>query len=72
MPRDSRRGGHVSTGAYPVHRARAGDLHVLRGGRPWAHDVCSLSRTLCDSPIWLGVATGAAGVLYLLLRGMRY
>jgi hypothetical protein len=41
-------------------------------GSPWAHDVCSLSRTLCDSPIWLGVATGAAGVLYLLLRGMRY
>ena len=41
-------------------------------GSPWAHDVCSLSQTLCGQPIWLAVASGVAAMLYLALRGLRY
>jgi hypothetical protein len=41
-------------------------------GSPWARDVCSLSQTLCDQPLWLAAASGAAAILYLVLRGLRY
>jgi hypothetical protein len=41
-------------------------------GSPWARDVCSLSRSLCDNPIWLGIATGGAAALFLILRSLRY
>jgi hypothetical protein len=40
-------------------------------GSPWARDVCSLSRELCDHPGWSAAATLAAGVLYLVLRAFR-
>ena len=39
---------------------------------PWAKDVCALSRTLCEHPAWSLMATGIVGVLYLLLRGLRF
>jgi hypothetical protein len=41
-------------------------------GTPWAKDVCSLSRALCEHPAWSLMATGIVGVLYLLLRGLRF
>jgi hypothetical protein len=41
-------------------------------GSPWARDVCSLSQQLCDHPAWSAVATAAAGVLYLVLRALRF
>jgi hypothetical protein len=40
-------------------------------GSPWARDVCSLSRALCDHPAWGLMATGAVAVVYLVLRGLR-
>ena len=40
-------------------------------GSPWARDVCSLSRTLCDHPAWSLLATGVVGVIYLVLRSLR-
>jgi len=47
----------------------AGDLYGH--GSPWARDVCGLSRTLCDHPLWGAFATAAAAILYLLMRGLR-
>src|SRR5882757_9795162 len=47
----------------------AGDLYGH--GSPWARDVCGLSRTLCDHPLWGAFATAAAAILYLVLRGLR-
>ncbi|MBX9776100.1 MAG: hypothetical protein K2Y71_17100 [Xanthobacteraceae bacterium] len=44
---------------------------VYGGGTPWARDVCSLSRDLCHNPVWIAVATGGMGVIYLLLRSLR-
>lgn len=41
-------------------------------GSPWAKDVCALSRALCENPAWSLMATGVVGVLYLVLRGMRF
>jgi hypothetical protein len=41
-------------------------------GSPWARDVCALSRELCDQPLWGLLATAAAALLYLLLRGLRF
>jgi len=41
-------------------------------GSPWARDVCSLSRELCDHPAWSAVATAAVAALYLVLRAFRY
>jgi hypothetical protein len=41
-------------------------------GSPWARDVCSLSRELCDQPIWGALATAIAALLYLVLRGLRF
>jgi hypothetical protein len=41
-------------------------------GSPWARDVCSLSRELCDHPAWGLMATGAVGVIYLVLRRLRF
>ena len=41
-------------------------------GSPWARDVCSLSQALCDHPAWGAAATGAATVLYLILRAFRF
>ena len=40
-------------------------------GSSWARDVCSLSRELCEHPAWSAAATGAAAVLYLILRAFR-
>ncbi len=40
-------------------------------GSPWARDVCSLSRDLCDHPGWGVIATGAVAVVYLVLRAFR-
>jgi hypothetical protein len=47
----------------------AGDLYGH--GSPWARDVCGLSRTLCDHPLWGAFATAAAAILYLMMRGLR-
>ena len=41
-------------------------------GSPWAKDVCALSRTLCEHPAWSLMATGIVGVLYLVLRALRF
>ena len=50
-------------------------LYVAGGlygqGSPWARDVCSLSQELCNHPVWSAAATGAAGVLYFVLRAFR-
>jgi hypothetical protein len=40
-------------------------------GSPWARDVCSLSRELCDHPGWSAIATGGVAVIYLVLRAFR-
>ena len=48
----------------------AGGLHGH--GSPWARDVCALSRELCERPAWGLVATGVAGLIYLVLRGLRF
>ncbi|MEA2903068.1 MAG: hypothetical protein QOI12_455 [Alphaproteobacteria bacterium] len=40
-------------------------------GSPWARDVCSLSRELCDNPAWSAIATSAAAALYLVLRSFK-
>jgi hypothetical protein len=48
----------------------AGGLYAH--GSPWARDVCSLSQMLCDQPAWSAAATGAAAVLYLILRAFRF
>ncbi len=40
-------------------------------GSPWARDVCSLSRDLCDHPGWSALATGGMAVVYLVLRAVR-
>jgi len=45
---------------------------VYGGGLPWARDVCSLSRDLCQNPAWLAFATAATAVVYLLLRMFRF
>jgi hypothetical protein len=44
---------------------------VYGGGTPWARDVCSLSRDLCNNPVWSAAATAGMGVVYLLLRSLR-
>ena len=41
-------------------------------GSPIGHDVCSLSRDLCEHPAWVAAATGAVFLLYLVLRAMRF
>jgi hypothetical protein len=41
-------------------------------GSPWARDVCSLSRALCNHPGWAAIATGVVAVIYLFLRSRRY
>ena len=40
-------------------------------GSAWARDVCSLSRELCEQPVWLAVATAIVAVVYLVLRSFR-
>ena len=55
----------VATGTFYV----AGDLYGH--GSPWASDVCSLSRDLCDHPAWGAIATGIVGIIYLILRAAR-
>jgi hypothetical protein len=41
-------------------------------GSPWARDVCGLAYELCRNPIWSAVATVLMGVVYLILRGLKY
>jgi hypothetical protein len=48
----------------------AGGLYAH--GSPWARDVCALSREFCEQPIWGVLATAAAALLYLVLRGLRF
>jgi hypothetical protein len=45
---------------------------VYGGGSPWARDVCSLSRDLCNNPAWLAFSTAASAVAYLLLRMFKF
>jgi hypothetical protein len=40
-------------------------------GSPWARDVCGLLPALCDHPLWGAIATAAAAILYLVMRGLR-
>jgi hypothetical protein len=40
-------------------------------GSPWASDVCSLSRDLCDQPVWAAVATAIMTLVYLGLRSAK-
>jgi hypothetical protein len=47
----------------------AGDLYGH--GSPWARDVCSLSRDLCDHPAWSAIATGVMALVYLGLRSAK-
>jgi hypothetical protein len=79
MTGDSRRGGFaMSTLALAllvVLAVATCTFYVAGGlygqGSPWAKDVCSLSRALCDHPAWSLMATGVVGVIYLVLRGLR-
>jgi hypothetical protein len=41
------------------------------GGSPWARDVCSLSRDLCNNPAWVVVATAGMAAIYLMLRRLQ-
>ena len=41
------------------------------GGSPWARDVCSLSRDLCNNPAWVAVGTAGMAAIYLMLRRLR-
>jgi hypothetical protein len=44
---------------------------VYGGGSPWARDVCSLSRDLCNNPAWSAIATAGMAGVYLMLRTLR-
>ena len=41
-------------------------------GSSWARDVCSLSRELCDHPVWGAIATGVVAAVYIVLRSLRF
>jgi hypothetical protein len=44
---------------------------VYGGGAPWARDVCSFSRDLCNNPAWIALATAGVAGVYLVLRMFR-
>ena len=49
----------------------AAAFYTASGGGPWARDVCSLSRDLCNNPAWIVVATAGMAAIYLMLRRLR-
>jgi hypothetical protein len=56
----------VATGMFYI----AGGLYGH--GSPWASDVCSLSRDLCDQPAWAALGTGVMALIYFGLRSAKF
>jgi hypothetical protein len=52
----------VATGVFYVAGMQVGH------GMPWAIDLCSNVRSLCDHFEWTAIAAGVTAAIYLLLR----